>query len=77
MDEQHQAQPQAEYSEPIAEEKPNRLKRFIKETVRVLRVTKKPNKQEYCTTVKVTGIGIGIIGALGFVIFLIKELLLV
>lgn len=76
MDEQPQAQPHAEYSEPIAEEKPNRLKRFIKETVRVLRVTKKPNKQEYWTTVKVTGIGIGIIGALGFIIFLIKELLL-
>ncbi|MDO8657084.1 MAG: protein translocase SEC61 complex subunit gamma [Nanoarchaeota archaeon] len=51
------------------------MKRFIKETIRVLRVTKKPNKQEYWTTVKVTGIGIGIIGALGFIIFLIKELL--
>ena len=75
MDEQPQAQPHAEYSEQITEEKPNRLKRFIKETIRVLRVTKKPNKQEYWTTVKVTGIGIGIIGALGFIIFLIKELL--
>ena len=58
MDEQPQAQPQAEYSEPIAEEKPNRLKRFIKETVRVLRVTKKPNKQEYWATVKVTGLAL-------------------
>lgn len=76
MDEQPQAQPQAQSSESIPEQKPNRLKRFIKETVRVLRVTKKPNKQEYWTTVKVTGIGIGIIGALGFIIFLIKELLI-
>lgn len=76
MDEQPQAQPQVEYSESIIEEKPNRLKRFIKETVRVLRVTKKPNKQEYWTTVKVTGIGIGILGALGFIIFLMKELLI-
>lgn len=76
MDEQSPAQPHLQSSEPIPEQKPNRLKRFIKETVRVLRVTKKPNKQEYWTTVKVTGIGIGIIGALGFVIFLIKELLL-
>ena len=76
MDEQPQAQPQSQASESTPDEKPNRLKRFIKETVRVLRVTKKPNKQEYWATVKVTGIGIGIIGALGFVIFLIKELLL-
>jgi len=76
MDEQPQAQPQSQSSESASEEKPNRLKRFIKETVRVLRVTKKPNKQEYWATVKVTGIGIGIIGALGFIIFLIKELLL-
>lgn len=76
MDESTPAQPPVQSSEPLPEQKPNRLKRFIKETVRVLRVTKKPNKQEYWTTVKVTGIGIGIIGALGFVIFLIKELLL-
>lgn len=76
MDEIPLAQIQAQASEPTIDEKPNRLKRFIKETVRVLRVTKKPNKQEYWTTVKVTGIGIGIIGALGFIIFLIKELLL-
>lgn len=76
MDEQTQAQPQSQSSESTPEQKPNRLKRFIKETVRVLRVTKKPNKQEYWATVKVTGIGIGIIGALGFIIFLIKELLL-
>ncbi len=76
MDEPIPAQPKVQSSEPISEEKPSRLKRFIKETVRVLRVTKKPNKQEYWTTVKVTGIGIGIIGALGFVIFLIKELLI-
>ncbi len=76
MDQQPQAQPQHQASGSTPEEKPSRLKRFIKETIRVLRVTKKPNKQEYWTTVKVTGIGIGIIGALGFIIFLIKELLL-
>jgi len=52
-----------------------KLKKFFKETVRVLRITKKPNKQEYITIVKVTGLGAAIIGALGFVIFLIKQLL--
>ncbi len=74
MDEQ--TPPQAQIPESVSQESPNRLKRFIKETVRVLRVTKKPSKDEYWATVKVTSIGIGIIGALGFVIFLIKELLI-
>ena len=52
-----------------------RWKRFLKETMRVLRITKKPNKEEYISIVKVTGLGIAIIGALGFVIFLIKQLI--
>ncbi len=56
-------------------EQPNRLKRFLKETMRVLRITKKPNKEEYKSLVKVTGIGISIIGAIGFIIFLLKYLL--
>ncbi|MBT4805544.1 protein translocase SEC61 complex subunit gamma [Candidatus Woesearchaeota archaeon] len=55
--------------------KPNKLRRFWKETVRVLRITKKPGKEEFATSVKITGIGIAIIGALGFVIFLIRQLL--
>ena len=76
MEEQPSAQPQPQSTEPSTEEKPNRLKRFIKETIRVLRVTKRPSRDEYWTTVKVTGIGIGIICAMGFIIFLLKELLL-
>ncbi len=56
-------------------EQPNKLKRFLKETLRVLRITKKPNKEEYKSLVKVTGIGICIIGAIGFIIFLLKYLL--
>jgi protein transport protein SEC61 subunit gamma and related proteins len=57
------------------ETKKAKLKKFFKETLRVLRITRKPNKQEYLTTVKVTGLGAAIIGAIGFVIFLIKQLL--
>ena len=57
------------------EEKPNKLKRFIKETLRVIRITKKPSKDEYLSLVKVTGLGICIIGALGFVVFILKQLL--
>jgi protein transport protein SEC61 subunit gamma and related proteins len=52
---------------------PGKFKRFIKESVRVLRLTKKPNKTEYLTIVKVTGLGIAIIGAIGFIIFLLRQ----
>ena len=57
--------------------RPNKVKRFIKETFRVLRITKKPNQEEYRSLVKVTAIGIAIVGVIGFVIFLFKELLFV
>lgn len=57
------------------ESKKNKVKRFIKETIRVIRITKKPNKAEYVSTLKVTGLGIAVIGALGFIIFLGKQLL--
>ncbi len=53
-----------------------RFKSFIVECKRVWQVTKKPNKEELKTIVKVTGIGILIIGALGFVINMLWQLLL-
>ncbi len=52
-----------------------KIKRFIKETVRILRITKRPNKTEFKNLVKVTGLGIAIIGIIGFVIFLGKQVL--
>lgn len=52
-----------------------RVKKFIKETLRVLRITKRPDMLEYKTLLKVTGIGIGIVGIVGFVIFLIVQIL--
>jgi protein transport protein SEC61 subunit gamma and related proteins len=55
--------------------KRGRIKRFIKETMRVMRVTKRPNRQEYSSIVKVTGLGIAIIGVMGFLIFMVKQLL--
>ncbi len=45
-----------------------KLKLWLIEAKRVLLVTKKPNKQEFLTIVKVTGIGILIIGLIGFII---------
>lgn len=52
-----------------------KVKRFIKEAVRVIRITKKPGMEEYKSLVKVTGMGIAILGALGFVIFMARQVL--
>ncbi len=49
------------------------LKSFIIECARVLKVTKKPSKEEYKATVKVSGLGILAIGFIGFVIQLIAR----
>ena len=51
-----------------------KLKRFIIECRRVLRVTKKPTNFEFKTIVKVSGLGIIIIGMIGFLIQIIKQL---
>ena len=52
-----------------------RFKSFINECIRVLRVTRKPSKDEFKTIVKVSGLGMIIIGLIGFVITMIKQLL--
>ncbi len=51
-----------------------RLKNFIYQCKIVLRVTKKPTKDEFKTIVKVSGLGIIIIGLIGFVVQIIKQL---
>ena len=48
---------------------------FILECKRVLTITKKPNKEEFLTTVKISGIGILVIGAIGFILHLINQLI--
>ena len=57
-------------------QQPNRVKRYIQECLRVLKVTKKPTMAEFKTIVKVSGLGMLIIGLMGFIINLIKELFL-
>lgn len=49
-----------------------KFKEFGKECIRVLKVTKKPTKEEFKTIVKVSGLGILIIGLIGFIIQIIK-----
>ena len=41
---------------------------------RVLKMTRKPTNEEYEKTAKITGLGMMLIGALGFVIYIFREL---
>ncbi|MBW2973000.1 protein translocase SEC61 complex subunit gamma [Candidatus Woesearchaeota archaeon] len=52
-----------------------RLWAFLRECKRVLKITKKPDKVELKTIVKISGLGIIAIGLIGFIIHFIKELL--
>ena len=52
-----------------------RFKSFINESIRVLKVTRKPSKEEFRTIVKVSGLGMILIGLIGFIITMIKQLL--
>lgn len=52
-----------------------RLKSFIIECRRVLQVTKKPTMVEFKTIVKVSGLGILIIGLVGFIIHMGRQLI--
>jgi len=52
-----------------------KLKAFLAQCRRVFMVSTKPTKEEFKQSVKITGIGIIIIGLIGFTIFLIVQLL--
>lgn len=52
----------------------DKLKSFYVECKRVLRVTKKPSRDEFKTIVKISAIGMGIIGAVGFLVHFVKEI---
>jgi len=46
------------------------LKSFMKQCMRVWRLLKKPDKKEFTTISKVSAIGLGLVGAIGFVVAL-------
>lgn len=52
-----------------------KTKAFLRECVRVFRITKKPDRQEFMTIVKISGAGILLIGAIGFLVHLADVLL--
>lgn len=43
----------------------------IQEYIRVLKITKKPTREEFTTSMKVTGAGMAIIGAIGLLVYFI------
>ena len=47
----------------------------IKQYIRILKLTRKPSNEEFFTISKVAGAGILLIGAIGFVIYLIMVLI--
>jgi len=51
------------------------ISQFIKQCRRVLHVSKKPEREEYINVAKITGIGVIIMGMIGFIISLIAQLL--
>lgn len=48
---------------------------FIKQCQRVLKVSRKPDREEYINVSKVTAVGILIIGAIGFIITIVGMLI--
>ena len=49
----------------------SRIKGKIANYKRVVEVARKPEKEEFLTSSKITGVGIALIGAIGFIIFLL------
>lgn len=50
-------------------------KSFIIECKRVLRITKKPTKEEFKTIVKASALGMAVIGGIGFLIHILYQVL--
>ena len=51
----------------------SKLKSFIKQMIRVWHLMKKPSKKEWMMIAKVSAIGLGLIGLIGFVVALIMN----
>lgn len=47
------------------------IKSFIKQNLRIWHLLKKPDKEEFLTIAKVSAIGLGLIGVIGFAINLV------
>ena len=52
------------------------IKEFLDNCRRVLTISKKPATDEYMRTLRVAAIGVGLIGAIGFIFFALSVLLI-
>ncbi len=64
-----------DYTAKVDKLNPNSIRVKLESSVFTLKITKKPNREEFKTIVKVSGLGIIIIGLLGFIIQIIRQLL--
>ncbi|MBC8500232.1 MAG: protein translocase SEC61 complex subunit gamma [DPANN group archaeon] len=53
----------------------SKIKNYTSHCWRVLRITKKPDKIEYKTIVKASGLGIALIGIIGFLLQILNQML--
>jgi len=52
----------------------SKVRSFLRQNRRVLRITKKPSNEEFKMTLKVSGLGILLIGFIGFVVYIVGAL---
>ncbi len=50
------------------------IRKFIENSKRVMKVATKPTKEEYIRTLKITSAGVGLLGAMAFVVYVVFEL---
>lgn len=53
----------------------NDLRKKLNEYIRVLRISQKPDREEFEMSAKVTGAGMLVIGLMGFIFYLLANLL--
>ena len=51
------------------------IDKFIKDSKRVLKVARKPDSTEYLELAKISALGVAVIGAIGFAIYLVAALI--
>ncbi|MBD3311838.1 protein translocase SEC61 complex subunit gamma [archaeon] len=54
----------------------SKLKRKLKQYRRVISISRKPNRDEFISTLKISGLGVVLIGAVGFLIQLVYQFII-
>lgn len=62
----------------VKEKKPgllSKIKEKLKQYRRTIEVSRKPDREEFTSSTKITGIGILLLGVIGFIIFIIYHII--